>query len=224
MPRPVSPPSMAPPDVQQLIRPLKTSHSDLARALGLRRLSDELAATLQEAIAVYRASLMVAPTKGQVRTLVLDLQKAERPLSDALAPFLSENSSIDIETFAAFEATAKKCMATLEKLDSIAAAQIARLKSGPRVIPATECLSQFSGILGKLFHKFADPDLTKPQAATKCLREFALIMFEEAGIENADYYSHPERLDEMLRTDATAAAPPLSIEGTVRGSFDGVRF
>ena len=170
-------------------------------------MSDNAAVTLQELIAVYRASLPLAITTGQVRTAIRDLQKAKRKLIGTLAPFTDENSWVDFETFEALNPLAKECLAALERLEPVANVQVERL-AGRRVYPATECLWQFCGTLRLFFRQFANPTLTKSPEATKHLRSFALAVFEAAGIDHADYDAHPERLDEMLRTDALAAVPP----------------
>jgi hypothetical protein len=187
-------------------------------------MSDKAAATLQEAIALYRASLQVhGTTKGAVKVAVQDLQMARRKLLDALTPFTDPVSWVDIETFSALNPIAKQCLRALRRLELVAKAQVER-HAGRRVYPETECLWQFCGTLRLFFHRFADPALTKSPDATKHLRRFAFAVFEAAGIDHADYDAHPERLDEMLRTDALAAVLPFSIEGTVKGSFNGVRF
>ena len=208
MPRPVAPARLGPPDVQQFIQPLeKSNRSDLARALGLREMSDNAAATLQQLIAVYRSSLPLAITTGQVRTAIRDLQEAKRKLIGTLAPFTDENSWVDIETFGALNPIAKQCLGVLRQLELVANAQVER-HAGRRVYPATECLWQFCGTLRLFFHRLADPALIKSPDATKHLRHFALAVFEAVGIDHADFDAHPERLDEMLRTDALAAVPP----------------
>ena len=226
MPRPVTPARLGLPDVQRFIQPLeKSNRSDLARALGLREMSDNASATLQEAIAMYRASLQVHhTTRGAVKAAVQDLQIARRKLLDALTPFTDPISWVDIETFSALNPIAKRCLGILRRLELVANAQVERHDAGRRVYPATECLCQFCGTLRWFFHRFADPALIKAPDATKHLRRFALAVFEAVGIDHADFYAHPERLDEMLRTDALAAVPPFSIEGTVKGSFNGVHF
>jgi hypothetical protein len=224
MPRPVRPARLGPPDIQQFIKPLDTSsRSDIADKLGVAELSENAAGTLQELIAKYRASLEIAPTTGQVMTAIRELQGAKGKLLGALADFTDENSWIDIETFGSLNPVVKKCMAALEHLDSVANAQLARLGSS-RVSPATECLRQFCGTLRLFFQQFANAARTKSPRSTNHLREFALAVFDACDIDHADYDTHPERLDEMLRTDALAAAPPFSIEGTVKGSLGGVRF
>jgi hypothetical protein len=225
MPRPVTPARLGLPDVQQFIQPLeKSNRSDLARALGLREMSDNAAATLQEAIAMYRASLQVhGTTIGNVKAAVQDLQMAGRKLLDALTPFTDPISWVDIETFSAMNPIAKQCLGVLRRLELVANAQVEQ-HAGRRVYPASECLCQFCGTLRLFFHRFADPALIRSPDATKHLRRFALAVFEAVGIDHADFGAHPERLDEMLRTDALAAVPPLSIEGTLKSSFNGERF
>jgi hypothetical protein len=170
-------------------------------------MSDNAAATLQEAIALYRASLQDhRTTKGPVKAAVQDLQMARRKLLDALTPFTDPISWVDIETFNALNPIAKQCLGALRRLELVANAQVEL--TGRRVYPATECLCQFCGTLRLFFHRFADPARTKSPDATKHLRHFALAVFEVVGIDHADFDAHPERLDEMLRTDALAAVPP----------------
>jgi hypothetical protein len=224
VPRPVPPPRLEVPDYRNFIVPLdETCQSELARKLGVANLSKEAAETLQGLIAIYRASTQVHnTTKGAVKTVIREAQRANRKCRTALRPFIDENSWIDTETFDALNRVAKKFAAALEQFYSAASAQTERL-GGRRVNPATECLSQLCGTLRLFFQHFAAPALATSPQATKHLRDFVLEVLNASDIEHSDYIIHPKRLDKMLRTDVLAAAYP-SIEGTVKGSFGGVYF
>jgi hypothetical protein len=222
MPRPVLSARFELPDYRQFIEPLEEScQLELARFANL---SKEATETLQVVIAVYRASTQVHnTTKGKVKAAVRAVQKAERNYLTALRPFINENSWIDNETFEALNRPAKKCAAAVERFNSAVSAQTERL-GGRRVYPATERLSAFCGTLRLFFQRYAAPALVTSPQATKHLRNFALAVLNACGIEDLDYIVHPERLDEMLRTDVLPGTYLISIEGTVKGSFNGVRF
>jgi hypothetical protein len=226
MPRPVPPSQLGVPDYRNFLARLDEScQSELARKLGVTSLSKEATQTLQDLIAVYRATMQVhIPTKGAVKSVIREMQRANRKFLIALRPVIDENScGVDDETFDALNRLATKCVAALERFGLAASAQIERL-SGRRVYPAAEHFSIFCGQLSLFFRRYTAPALvTSPQAA-KHLRDFALEVLNACEIEHSDYVTHPERLDEMLRTDVLPKAYLFSTEGTVKGSFGGVRF
>jgi hypothetical protein len=223
MPRPVLSGRFEVSDYRQFIEALEEScQLELARKLGVAKLSKEATETLQEVVAVYRASTHNT-TKGKVKAALRDVHRAERNYLTRLRPFIDENSWIDNETFEALNRLAKKCVVAVEQFNSAASAQTERL-GGRRVHPVTECLSAFCGNLRLYFQHYAAPALVTSTQATKHLRDFALEVLNACEIEHSDYIIHPERLDEMLRTDALPAAFVFSIEGTVTGTFNGVRF
>ena len=75
------------------------------------------------------------------------------------------------------------------------------LREHPRIAPETEALRFFCGVLRTIFNVAASPNM----ARTWCnCRRFALEVLAVAGVEHADFDTHPERLDEYLGTEVSS--------------------
>ena len=93
--------------------------------------------------------------------------------------------------------------------DTLAGATISsagQLHEHKRVVPPTESLRLFCGVLREIFKHAAVPTLasTVDEAWHHC-RQFALEIFTAASIDHADFDAHSERLTEYLGTDISLA-------------------
>jgi hypothetical protein len=73
----------------------------IARTLGLASLPDDIAAALQQAISVYRATLAqpIETTPHASIAAISDVQRISKSLVKRLARFTNEGSGVDGETF-----------------------------------------------------------------------------------------------------------------------------
>ena len=85
-------------------------------------------------------------------------------------------------------------------LSRVARARAAELRNHERVLPRTESLRFFCGVLREIFRRSAEP---APGEAWHRCRQFALEVFIIADVEHADFDAHPERLTEYLGTDVS---------------------
>jgi hypothetical protein len=204
MPKASAPPIVGPIDLRKYAITLdETEKSEIARALGLARLSDESAAALQDVISVYKATLAepIQTTPHASIAAISDVQRISKSLVKALARFTNERSGVDGETFDGMHPYATAVVTTLTAFDLAAAEEKKRLKAHSRVYADQECLRQLCAGLRMLFFHFAEPGMCAGETARGPLRQFALEVFTIAGIDHADFASHPERLDELLEAE-----------------------
>jgi hypothetical protein len=178
----------------------ETERSQIARALGLALLSDECAATLQEAISVYRATLAepIQTTPHASIAAISDVQRIGKRLVKALARFTNEGSGVEGKTFDVMRPYATDVATALTAFDSAAEGERKRLKAHSRIYADQECLRQLCAMLRVIFFHFAEPRMRTGERARRHLRKFALEVFAIGAIDHADFGSHPERLDDLL--------------------------
>ncbi len=184
---------------------------DLAKVLGLKRLSPLISGAIGEAIACYKATEAGAPdtTVGNTLAELGELKKAGRAYDRAVARLADDCSGVDYTTHSVVQCLARAVLAgergAREKLWQAADLRAAELREHPRVQTATEPLRLFCGFLREIFIHAAAPELKPPLGdGWHHCRQFAMEVFTIAGIEHADFDAHPERLTEYLGTDVSS--------------------
>jgi hypothetical protein len=201
MPKASAPPVVGPIDLRKHAFVLvETERSQVARALGLAFLSDECAATLEEVISLYRATLAepIQTTPHASIAAISDVQRIGKRLAKALARFTNEGSGVDGETFDVMRPYATDVATALTAFDLAAEEERKRLKAHSRIYADQECLRQLCAVLRMICFHFAEPGMRTGERARRHLRKFALEVFAIAAIDHADFGSHPERLDDLL--------------------------
>jgi hypothetical protein len=210
MPRPYPPPPVTDPPV----RPFSLGDAeerDLARVLGLERLSPEVSCMIAGAIAAYIATETGAADTTIANTLAA-LAELTRPDGRGYRKFVEriadDRSGVDYTTHGVLQQLAKAELAgkpgASEALVRAACERAAVLREHKRVSPPTESMRFFCGVLREIFRRAARPTLASSGGdAWHHCRRFALEVFTIAGIEHADFDAHPERLTEYLGTNVT---------------------
>jgi hypothetical protein len=209
MPRPYPPSPMVPP----VVRPFSLTDAqkrDIARVLGLVSLPQQITDMICEATAAHKATEVGSPdtTIGSALAELHELTKTGRPYDQAVARLSDDRSGVDYTTHGVLQPLAKAVQSgepsAREALAAAASARAAELHAHKRVLPPTESLRFFCGVLREIFKHAAAPTLASSidEAWHHC-RQFALEVFTAAAIDHADFDAHPERLTEYLGTDIT---------------------
>src|SRR6266404_6772519 len=204
MPRPNPPPPLAKPTVLPFSLDDR-QQCDLAKVLGLKRLSPLVSGAIADAIACHKATETGAPdtTVGNTLAELGELKKAGRAYDRAVTRLADDRSGVDYTTHSIVQPLARAVLAgeqgALEKLSQAADLRAAELRQHPRVQTAKEPLRLFCGYLREIFICAAAPELKPPLGdGWHHCRQFAMGVFTIAGIEHADFDAHPERLTEYF--------------------------
>jgi hypothetical protein len=137
------------------------------------------------------------------------LRKEGRGRQEALDLLANDRAAVDYTTLNKIQHLAKAVQAgepgADDKLLAAAREREAELRQHPRVLPASEPLRIFCGVLREIF-KVAVGYLKHPippGRAWPLCRRFALAVFEAVGIQRDHFLTHPDRLTEFLQTDVT---------------------
>jgi hypothetical protein len=207
MPRPNPPPPAAKPTV---LRFLLDDHQqrDLAKVLGLKKLSPLVSGAITDAIACLKASEAGTPdtTVGNTLAGLAELKKTGRAYDRAVRRLADDRSGVDYTTHSIVQPLARGVLVgeqgAREKLSQAADLRAAELREHPRIQTAKEPLRLFCGVLREIFNRAAAPELKPPLGdGWHHCRQFAMEVFAIAGIEHADFDAHPGRLTEYLGTD-----------------------
>lgn len=210
MPRPNPPPPLPIPTVLPFGLD-DHQRRDLAKVLGLKRLSPLVSGAIAAAIANYKATEAGSPdtTIGNTLAALAELKRKGRAYEKAVIRLADDGSAVDDITLKALQRLAKATLAgqrgAKAALAQAAHARAEELRTHKRVTPRTESLRLFCGWLRVIFNGATDHlkgRVTTDEAWRQC-RRFALEVFTVAGIDPADFHAHPERLTEYLGTDVT---------------------
>jgi hypothetical protein len=210
MPRPNPPPPLPLPTVLPFSLD-DDQQRDLAKILGLEKLSPLVSGAIAAAIANYKATEAGSPdtTIGNTLAALAELTRKGRAYKKAVARFANDRSAVDDITLKALQPLARATLAgqcgAKAALTQAAHARAEELRAHKRVNPRTESLRLFCGWLRVIFNGATDHlkgRVTTDDAWHKC-RQFALEVFTVAGIDHADFDAHPERLTEYLGTDVS---------------------
>jgi hypothetical protein len=188
MPRPNRPASLLAPKVPPFV--LGDSEAkDIARVLGLQRLSPEIAGSIAETIAAYKATETgsVETTVGNTVAALNELNKKGRRYEQAVARIADERSGIDYMTWEILQPLARavreNMLGAREALAQAACLRVEELRRHKRVDPKTEALRFFCGVIRLLFNVASAPTLrnTSDEGWYHC-RRFAMEVFAVAGI------------------------------------------
>jgi hypothetical protein len=213
MSRPYPPAPISPPPVAEPFPIGDQEKADLAKVLGLERLSAELCDTISQAIGCYQATRAgsAETTIKNVLTALGEISKSGRVYDKAVKRLAADRSGVDYTTHEMLQPLAK---AVLEgeprSRETLAKATVRRAEElrahHKRVVPRTESRRFFCGVLRLIFNQSGSPALRDglDESWRRC-RKFAIEVFTIAGIDRPDFGAHPERLTEYLRTDVTVS-------------------
>jgi hypothetical protein len=203
MTRPYPPPLLDVPDVKDF----NFDASDrrrVARNLGLADLTPDLADAIAHAIACYLATSNGNrdTTVGTTIAALAQLSRPGRVYDGAVARFADDRYGVDYTTHSQLQPLARAVtsgnLGARAALEAAARARTVELRAHPRIAPDTEVLRFFCGVLRMIFADAASLDTARTWH--NC-RRFALEVLAIAGVEHANFDSHPERLDEYLATE-----------------------
>jgi hypothetical protein len=207
VPRPNPPPPVTRPTVRAF--PLDDADEQaLAHILGHERLPPATSQAIADAISAYKATEAGA-ADTTIGNTIAALDELTRPsgrgYKRAVRRMSADTSGVDYTTLATLQPLAKAVLdgkpEASELLSRVARERAAELQNHGRVLPRTESLRFFCGVLREIFRQMAAP---APGEAWHRCRQFALEIFTIADIEHADFDAHPERLTEYLGTDVSA--------------------
>jgi hypothetical protein len=206
MPRSNPPPPVTRPTVQAFHLG-DSDKRDLARILARQTLPSEAAEAIAAAISAYKAAETGAAdtTIGNTIAALIELtHPAGRGYTRAVRRMSDDSSGVDDKTLTMLQPLAKAVLAgeleAAELLSCAARTRAAELQNHERVLPRTESLRFFCGVLREIFRHWAEP---APGEAWHRCGKFALEVFTIADVGHADFIAHPERLREYLGTDVS---------------------
>lgn len=207
MPRPNPPPPVTRPAVHAF-HLSDSDKRDLARILACKTLPPDAAEAISTAISAYKATEAGAAdtTIGNTVAALIELTRPTgRGYERAVRRMSDDSSGVDDTTLATLQPLAKAVLASepeaTQLLSSAARARAAELQNHERVLPRTESLRFFCGVLREIFRHWAEP---APGEAWHRCGQFALEVFTIAGVDTADFIAHPERLKKYLGTNVSA--------------------
>lgn len=210
MPRPYPPAPISPPPVPAPFPIGDREKADLARVLRLDRLPPGLCDAISHAIGCYQATDDGSKdtTVANILTALGELTKPGRAYKKAVQRLADERSGVDYTTHEILQPLAMAVLKdepdSREALAQVAANRMEELRAHKRVAPPTESLRFFCGVLRLIFNQSGSPALrgSLDESWQRC-RRFAMEVFTIAGIDHADFDTHPERLTEYLGTDVS---------------------
>jgi hypothetical protein len=207
MPRPNPPPPIRRPAIHAF-HLSDSDKRDLARILARESLPLEAAEAISAAISAYKATEAGAAdtTIGNTVAALIELTRpAGRGYKRAVRRVSDDSSGVDDTTLATLQPIAKAVLAgkpgATKLLSRAARARAAELQNHERVLPRTESLRFFCGVLREIFRNWAQP--TPDETWHRC-GKFALEVLTIADVEHADFIAHPERLRKYLGTNVSA--------------------
>jgi hypothetical protein len=210
MPRPHPPAPISPPPTAQLFPIGDREKADLAQVLGLKRLPAELCDAISQAIGCYQATEAGSAdtTVKNVLAALGELFKSGRVYNKAVKRLADERSGVDYTTHEMMQPLAKAVLegepSSREALAQAAAKRAVELQAHKRVVPPTESLRFFCGVLRLIFNQSGSPALRGSlEESWRQRRKFAMEVFTIAGIDHARFEGHPERLTKYLETDVS---------------------
>jgi len=209
MPRPYPPAPILPPPVPVPFPIGDREKADLAGVLKLDGLQPELCDAISHAIGCYQATKDGSNDTTVANTLagLGELTKPGRAYEKAVQRLADERSGVDYTTHEMLQPLANAVLkdepGSREVLAQAAAERMEELRTHKRVVPPTESLRLFCGILRLIFNQSGSPALqgSLDDGWRQC-RKFAMEVFTIAGIDH-DFDAHPERLTEYLGTDVS---------------------
>jgi hypothetical protein len=211
MPRPYLPRLASPPKVTESFRLYRTASRSIAQTIDLQELPPRTAKLITRAVNCYRATKSGSASTTVANTLLAlrQLEKRGRAREESLALFASDRAAVDYTTHNIIQPLAKAVLDGLpgsnDALAEAAQNRAAELVLHRRITTSTEPMRLFYGVLRVIFNKSTahlKEKITKEEAWHRCGR-FALAIFAAAGIDHADFESHPDRLTEYLGTDVS---------------------
>jgi hypothetical protein len=135
------------------------------------------------------------------------LRKEGRGRQEALDLLANDRAAVDYTTLNNIQHLAKAVQAgepgADENLAAAARKREVELRQHRRVLPASEPLRFFCGVLRETFKVVAETHPIPPGRAWPLCRRFALAVFEAVGIQRDDFLTHADRLTQYLQTDVT---------------------
>jgi hypothetical protein len=184
----------------------------IAATIPLKDLPPHIIELIEHAVGCFLATQAGSKTctVANVLFVLAQLDKKGRACRDALIFLADDRAAVDYTTHDALQNLAKAALAKEpgadEKLLAAARRRAAELRQHPRIVPATEPLRFFCGILREIFN-VAAADLkgriTPEQAWRRC-RRFSYAVLKAADVEPHYFLAHRARLTEYLMTDITA--------------------
>jgi hypothetical protein len=183
----------------------------ITKTLGLEKLARRTVESIDWAVNCYRATTSGSTSTTVANTLLAlqRLEKGGRAREESLALLADDRAAVDYTTHGIIQPLAKAVLegrpGSNEVLAQAARSRAAELAKHPRVTTSTEPMRHFCGHLRVIFSESTahlKEKITKEEAWHRC-RRFALAIFTAAGIEHADFASHPGRLTEYLGTDVS---------------------
>jgi hypothetical protein len=142
--------------------------------------------------------------------VLAQLEKKGSVRRDALILLADDRGAVDYTTHAALQNLAKAALAKEpgadEKLLAAARRRAAELRQHARIVPETEPLRFFCGILREIFNVAAidlKGRITPGEAWRRC-RRFSYAVLKAANVERHHFLAHRARLTEYLMTDINA--------------------
>ena len=215
MPRPY-PPAPIPPSPAPKPFPIGDQEkADLARVLGLDGLPSNFCEAISHAIGCYQATKNGSKdtTVGNTLAALGELTKSGRAYKKAVQRLADERGGIDYTTHEILQPLSTPVLkdepGSREALAQAAEKRIEGLRAHERVAPPTESLRFFCGVLRLIFNQSGSPALSGSlDESWQRRRKFAMEVFMIAGIDHADFDSHPERLTVYLGTDVSVGQRP----------------
>jgi hypothetical protein len=215
MPRPYPPAPILPSPAPKPFPIGDQEKADLARVLGLDGLPPKLCEAISHAIGCYQATKNGSKdtTVGNTLAALGELTKSSRAYKKAVQRLADERGGIDYTTHEILQPLSTPVLkdepGSREALAQAAEKRIEELRAHERVAPPTESLRFFCGVLRLIFNQSGSPALSGSldESWQRC-RKFAMEVFMIAGIDHADFDSHPERLTEYLGTDVSVGQRP----------------
>ena len=209
MPRAYSPPLAATPT----LRPFTIDCANklrLARSLGLKDLPLDVAESIAHAIACYKSTQGGSKDTTVANTVVALREVFKRGTLNekAIVRIADDRCGIDYTTHLALQPLAKAVLAeephAVEALAEAVERRLRELKEHQRVLPSTESLRFFCGVLRLIFNHAAASSLklTIEDAWRNC-RKFALEVFAIGSVDYPDFDGHLDRLTEYLGTEVS---------------------
>jgi hypothetical protein len=211
MPRPYLPRLGSRPKVADSFHLDPAAKRSIAETLGLKDLPESTVESIDRAVNCYRATKSGSASTTVANTLLAlrQLEKHGRAREESLALFANDRGAVDYTTHEIIQPLAKAVLegrpGSNEVLAQGARNRAEELAVHPRVATSIEPMRLFCGILRVIFNQSTADlkgQITQEEAWRRC-RQFALAIFTAAGIEHADFGSHPDRLTEYLGTDVS---------------------
>jgi hypothetical protein len=211
MPRPYLPRLVPRPKVVDSFCLATSEKKSIGKVLGLAKLPRRSVESINWAVNCYRATTSGSPSTTVANMLLAlrQLEKHGRAREESLALFANDRAAVDYTTHKIVQPLAKAVLegrpGSNEVLAQAARNSAEELAVHPRVATSIEPMRLFCGFLRLIFNESTAhlKDQIREEEAWRRCRQFALAIFTAAGIDHADFVSHPDRLTEYLGTDVS---------------------